>query len=248
MHARLAIQHRFERGFSWSLAGDGLLSCRSHALVDDDDGIWLIDPIDCVGLDEALAEIGNVAGVIVLLDRHLRDAPELARRHGVGLHVPPGRWRRGHPRPRSATALVAEITNCPFRFFPVVERQGAWLEYALWWREPGILVVAEALGTTAVCRARRADAFGVHPLLRLGRPPATLVALRHNPRLLLVGHGDPVLPSPAPTGGARARHLGRDIRRVVRHARRDVPHLVMQVPHLATDLVRARRDGRRLSC
>jgi len=59
----------------------------SHALRGTD-GVWVFDPLDGPGVDEALADLGEVAGVAVLSQFHARDAGELAARHGVAVHVP----------------------------------------------------------------------------------------------------------------------------------------------------------------
>ncbi|MCW2973510.1 MAG: hypothetical protein JWN72_1783 [Thermoleophilia bacterium] len=138
-----------------------------------------------------LKELGGpVVGVIVLLDRHVRDAPDVARRHDAPLLVPPGRWRTGHQRPRGAHALTQRVEGCPFRFFPVVERDGAWLEHALWWEAAGVLVVAEAVGTTDYCTLGTGAPLGIHPALRFGIRRSGLSELSHRPTMLLVGHGD----------------------------------------------------------
>lgn len=54
----------------------------SHA-VRGDDGVWLFDPIDAPGVDDLIAEVGDVAGVAVLSSFHARDADAFARRHDV---------------------------------------------------------------------------------------------------------------------------------------------------------------------
>ena len=48
----------------------------SHAF--EDDGVYLVDPLDAVNLDEKLKEFGEVKGTVVFLDRHQRDSEELA--------------------------------------------------------------------------------------------------------------------------------------------------------------------------
>ncbi|MBC7460890.1 MAG: hypothetical protein H7287_05970 [Thermoleophilia bacterium] len=242
MTSSIAITARFDRGLSWSLHGAGQLACRSHALVADDGGIWLIDPIDGAGLDAALDELGgSVGGVVVLLDRHLRDAPAVAGRHGVPLLVPPGRWRAGHAPPRGSVPLSPRVDGCPFTFLPLVERDGAWLEQALWWEEQEMLVVAEAIGTTEYCRVPRDAPFGMHPVLRFGARCRALSELPHEPRLLLVGHGEPVRAVDIPA-------LGDGIRSVAREARSGIPRMLMRVPGWIVGGIQARRAGRHLSC
>ncbi|MCW2959697.1 MAG: hypothetical protein JWM90_84 [Thermoleophilia bacterium] len=223
----VAVTHRFPRGISWTRGGPALLECRSHALVDDDGGVWLVDPIDGPGLDAELAPLGRVVGVIVLLDRHLRDAPAVARRHGARLLVPPGRWRRAVPD--GAEPIREQVVGCPFHFAPVVERDRQWLEQLLWWPQQGVLVVAEAVATLDAYRAS-AEAIGVHPLLRV-RPPVALRDARLRPTLLLVGHGDPVERDATPS-----------LLRALTRARRDLPLLFVALPRLL--LARRRADPR----
>jgi len=131
----------------------------SHALAADA-GTWLIDPVDRPRVDE----LGGVAGVIQLLDRHNRDCASIAARLGVPHHVVP-REPLG-----------------PFEFLPVRLKR-RWREVALWWRDERVLVCAEAYGTAAFYRAGD-ERLGVHPLLR-GRPPRLDV----RPDVILCGHG-----------------------------------------------------------
>ena len=67
----------------------------SHAL-SHDGGVWLVDPVDGDGLEELLAPLGEVRGVLQLLDRHARDGAALARRHGVPLLETPFDRVAGH--------------------------------------------------------------------------------------------------------------------------------------------------------
>src|SRR5699024_3715660 len=68
---------RFDGGVGWLAHPDERMQRASHAL-STDDGVWLVDPVDADGLDDLLAEEGDVAGVVILLDRHKRDAARLA--------------------------------------------------------------------------------------------------------------------------------------------------------------------------
>jgi hypothetical protein len=142
----------------------------SHALADDGD-VWLIDPVDGDGLDERLAALGTVRGVIQLFKHHPRDCAALAGRYGVPLR----------PMPR------APIPGAPFQ--PVDVAHGRWWdEVALWWPERRVLVVTESLGTTPYYLAR-GERLGVHPLRRL-TPPRILTGAPAEH--LLPGHGAPV--------------------------------------------------------
>lgn len=157
-------------GVGWIAAEPAHLQRASHALAHDG-GVWLIDPVDGDGLEERLARLGEVRGVLQLIDRHPRDCAALALRHGVPLLQAP----------------FERVPGAPFQPVAVMSRS-RWTETALWWRERRALVVAEALGTAAHYTAP-GQALGVHPLLRL-RPPRALADLA--PEVLLPGHGPPL--------------------------------------------------------
>jgi hypothetical protein len=196
----------FDIGFSW--APDEQLRRTSHALATGA-GVWLIDPVDVPGALERAAALGEPAGVLQLLDRHRRDCAAIAARLGV-------------PHLR----LPAAVAGSPFSVVPVLGLPG-WHEIALWWPEPAVLVVAEAIGTTPFFTLSRAPA-GVHPVLRL-TPPRSLRG--HEPEHLLVGHGRG-LHGPAATealAGAYAR------------ARRDLPGLPGMLSATARAAIAARK-------
>jgi len=47
----------------------------------------VFDPVDAPGVDDLLADLGTVAGVVVGLDRHKRDSAAIATRHDVPVYV-----------------------------------------------------------------------------------------------------------------------------------------------------------------
>jgi hypothetical protein len=191
---------RWDGGAGWIAFPDEDMQRASHALVIDsaerssagsqtqsgDGEVWVVDPVDVPGLDEWLAAMGEVAGVVVLLDRHQRDAAEIANRHAVSVHIPA--WMRG-----VADEFVAPVerlgdTLGPYEVRRLVDTVG-WQEAALYDPEAGTLLVPEALGTVGYYLAG-AERVGVHPMLRLVSPPRSLVGL--DVERLLVGHGDGV--------------------------------------------------------
>jgi hypothetical protein len=153
-----------EEGFGW-LETTGMRRT-SHALAAGG-RVWVIDPIEGEGVDERIRSLGEPAGVVQLLDRHVRAGEAFALRLGVPRHVVP-----------------AALPGTPFELIRVL-RSRWWQEVALWWPEPGILVCADALGTVPFFRAGN-EAAGLHPFLRLV-PPRKLAGL--GARHLLVGHG-----------------------------------------------------------
>lgn len=187
----------------------------------------MFDPIDMPGIDDELARLGTVTGVVVLLDRHMRDSVEVAARHEVPLHVLVGRIRQWVPA--DAIRYDADIEGCPFRFLVVQQRDGIWIERAAWWPERRLLIVAEAVGNAEYFLVHATDSLGVHPLLRL-QPPKTLVGL--DPELLLPGHGTPVHDA----GEALDQVLGRSVR--------DMPAFIARFPGLTRSWRRAQREGR----
>ena len=155
-----------EFAFGWFDEEDRLRRT-SHALLDGD-GVWLIDPVASEDAISRARSLGELRGVIQLLDRHDRDARELSEQLAVPLHRVPRR----------------SIYGASFEF-PNVLRTRFWDEVALWSPERRTLVAADALGTVAYFRPPR-DQLGVHPFLRLW-PPRSLRPLF--PEHVLVGHG-----------------------------------------------------------
>jgi hypothetical protein len=155
-------------GFGW-IDESGAVPRTSHALVADG-GVWLIDPVAWPDAVESARELGEVRGVLQLLDRHGRDSRRLADELGAPHHVVP----------------TNPVEGAPFEFLPVARR--VWREVALWWPERRVLACADAVGTLGYFRAP-GERLGVHPLLRLW-PPRSL--RRVYPRHVLTGHGEGV--------------------------------------------------------
>ena len=131
--------------------------------------------------------------MLVLLDRHRRDADAFATRLGVPVVETP----------------FAGLAGTPFEVLPLV-RSRFWREVALWWPERRTLVCGDALGTLGYFRGPDGP-LGVHPMLRL-KPPRALAGLV--PEHVLVGHGEGVHgPEAAP---ALARALARARRGIPR--------------------------------
>ena len=191
MPRTVRVYDEYAFGFSWVL--EETMQRTSHALIVDGK-IWLVDP---VAFDEALdraAGLGEIAGVLQLLDRHGRDCAALAGRFGVPLHKVPD-----------------SVPGTPFRAIPVVRFPG-WKETALWWPEHDALAVAEVVGSNELYTGGR-GAAGMHPMLR-PLPPRGLRS--YSPRHLLMGHGSGVHGAAA-TPALRQAHerARRDIARVL---------------------------------
>lgn len=159
----------FEHGVSWVM--DEWMQRGSHALVHEGK-VWLIDPVDVPEAIEQAVQLGEIAGVIQLLDRHPRACAALAEHYGVPHHV-----------------LPDELPGTPFQVISVLSGR-AWSERAIWWPDTGTLVVAEQVGTNPYYALSKASKVGVHPMMRgfLGTRVGEHLPVQH----LLVGHGAPV--------------------------------------------------------
>ena len=194
MHLTFTYEHDW--GFGWIAAEPPAMERASHALAHEG-GVWLVDPVDGDGLHERIAALGEVRGVLQLLDRHPRDARGPRRPLRGAPHRDPVRRRCRAPRSRPSGSPTAGAGGR--------------------WRSGGpsraVLVVTEALGTTAFFAAP-GERVGVHALLRL-TPPHRLTGIpaRH----LLVGHGPPLEGDDVPEQIARA----------VTRSRRDMPKLLI---------------------
>ncbi|MFB6220735.1 MAG: hypothetical protein ABEH90_04785 [Halolamina sp.] len=208
MSPTLDVVSRWDGGISWSLAEDRL-ERTSHALTTED-GVWIIDPVDAPGLDDELDELGEVAGVTLLVDRHKRDTEAVAQRHGVPVSLP-------GPLAPVARDLETECERYPntlpetgFEVIRLLSNPG-WQEAALYDEERGTLVVQEALGANEIFTTP-GERIGVHPLLRLLPPRKALSDL--DPDRVLVGHGEGVF-----------EDAGEELRGALRRSRRTAPRL-----------------------
>ncbi len=141
-------------------------------------GCLLVDPVDGDGLDQAIEPLGAVIGVCTLLDRHRRDATRLADRYTCPHLVPSTLAGSGEP------LVIDGIQERAILAAP------GWNESALWLPERGLLVSADALGTTPYFLADGGESIGIHPVLRLRPPVGAFRGLA--PTAIAVGHGAPV--------------------------------------------------------
>lgn len=181
--ADVRVIDEHDGGIGWIAHPDEPMQRASHALLVDGD-VWLVDPVDAAGLDDVLAEYGEVAGVVVLLDRHKRDADALARRHGVSIHLPDPLGGIADAFEAPVERFRHDLADTGYAAYPVVDRSW-WREAALYSEATGVLVVPEALGSTEFFCVGD-ERLGVHVGLR-PRPPRSLGRL--TPERVLVGHG-----------------------------------------------------------
>ncbi len=167
-------------GFGWIAYPGEEMQRASHAFRTAD-GVYVIDPVDIDDLDDHLAALGDVAGVVLTLDRHERDCAAVARRHDVPVYVPEFFGK---------TSLDAETKPLRgvldrFDVIPVVNWP-FWNEIALWDDESGELWVSEAVGTVDYYTTGDEE-LGVHPMLRAVPPRKKLGDL--SPGELYCAHG-----------------------------------------------------------
>jgi hypothetical protein len=176
----------------------------SHAVDAADGGVWVLDPLDAPGLDDLLADRGDVRGVVVGSDYHARDAGAVARRHDVAVHV-----HRSLDRIADRVdAPVERFDDALGAFDPIPLRPlFAWRETALYRPDDGTLYVPDFLSSHPKFRVG-GERIGMPTLSRLTAPPARLAAL--DPERILFGHGEGVFDGAAAAlsdalGGARRR-------------------------------------------
>lgn len=179
-----------EDGFGWIAHPGEEMQRASHAFRTDD-GVYVVDPVDVPDLDEHLAALGDVTGVVVGLDRHERDSEVVAARHDVPVYVPEFFGETSIEEKTKPLRGVLER----FDVIPVVNKP-FWNEIALWDGESGVLWVSEAVGTVEYYTTKSED-LGVHPMLRAFPPRKKLGGL--SPGELYCGHGAGVT-----TGAAQA--------------------------------------------
>jgi len=203
----LTVVDRFEGGVGWIAHPEETMRRASHA-VESDGGLWIIDPVDAEGLDDLLSEYAAPEGVVVLLDRHKRDAAAVANRHDVAVYVP--EWMDGVAGDIDAPTRRFGAELAGFRVDRLIDNP-LWQEATLFDGET--LVVPEALGTVEYFRAPAED-LGVHPMLRV-LPPTDLRS--YDPDRLLVGHGAGIFEDVGPT-----------IRRAIDEGRGRAPSLYLK--------------------
>ncbi len=181
---------RYDGGVGWIAYPNETMERASHAVAvsNDETGesdVWVFDPVDAPGVDDLIAELGTVAGVVVGLDRHKRDAAAIANRHDVPVYV--ADWMTGVADDLDAPVerFGSRLADTGFETFRVRDTAvPPWQEVGFFDGET--LVVPESLGSASYFRGDR-ERLGVHPMLRL-TPPTTALSGR-DPDRVLVGHG-----------------------------------------------------------
>lgn len=213
----------FDGGFGWIAHPEETMERASHALVDGEE-IWLVDPVDAEGLDDRLAEAGEVAGVVVLFNYHRRDAAAIATRHDVPVYLPEGMSALDDGDLAAPVERFEDELNGTGFYLREVVHARFWQEWALF--DGTTLVVPESVGTADYFTAP-GERLGVSLLRRLVPPKSTLGGLE--PERVLCGHGEGVF---ADASG--------ELERALEVARQTAPRLYLKyAPTLLRNLASA---------
>jgi hypothetical protein len=175
----------WDGGFGWVAHPDEAGSRTSHA-VRTVDGVYLFDPLDAPGIDDRIAELGDVASVATLSEYHARDAGVFARRYDVPVTVP--RWlSRVHDRVDASVERVDD-SLAGFELRPV-RPLSAWRECLAYRTCDRTLYVPDYLSSHAKFTVG-SERVGLPSLSRLDPPREAFAG--YEPNRILFGHGSGV--------------------------------------------------------
>lgn len=175
---------RWDGGLGW-LAHPREAGRRASHAVAGEDGVWLLDPLDAPGVDDRVADLGDVAGVAVLSNFHVRDAGAVAERHGVPVSVPSWLDRAAGLLDMPVERVDGRLGDSGFdlrRCEPVP----GWSEAVAYREDDGTLYVPDVLGTGPTYTAG-GERLGVYLLVRPFPPRGTFADV--TPDRVVVGHG-----------------------------------------------------------
>jgi hypothetical protein len=179
-------------GFGWVAYPDEPGRRVSHAVRGADDGVWVFDPLDAPGIDERIAALGDVAGVVVCADYHARDAGAFARRHDVPVSVPTWLDRVAGRVDAPVERIADGIAGFELRRLRPL---WAWHEVVAFRPSDGTLYVPDFLTTQETFRVD-GERVGMPTVSRL-RPPVDAFA-DWSPERVLLGHGEGVFEDATP--------------------------------------------------
>lgn len=178
-------------GFSWIADPDERGQRASHAL-STDAGVWLVDPVDADGLDARVEALGEPAGVLLIQDRHSRDAAAIADRHDVPIYAPEWMQLLREKLEAPVEAIGTTLPGSNYAIHRLIETE-EWEEAIIVDEQAGTLIVPETVGTLPAFRDHD-NALGVHP--GVDEPPEILS--QWTPERILVGHGASILEDATP--------------------------------------------------
>jgi hypothetical protein len=205
-----AVVDQWDGGVGWIAHPEETMERASHALATDE-GVWLVDPLCAPGVADLLGDLGEVAGVILLSNYHLRDADVFAERYDIPVTLPGS--MTGLEERLDGTVSLLEVGTAVggYELFTVA--------HSSWWQEYGLtdgetLVVGESVGTAEYLRAGEED-LGVILLRRLAPPRDALTG--RDPERILTGHGPGL-----------HENAGEALEEALRNARRRFPRALLE--------------------
>lgn len=175
----------WDGGISWFAHPEEDAMRGSHAIATES-GVWVIDPLDAEGLDDRLSELGEVTGVVVIHDRHTRNAEVIADRHDVAVHAPEWMDLTREKLQKEPELLDEELPGTTYKIHQLINTE-EWEEAILVDEAGNTMVVMETLGTLpGFCEGD--DDIGLHP--NLDQTPDGLTD--YQPERILVGHGESI--------------------------------------------------------
>ncbi|WP_136687940.1 hypothetical protein [Halorhabdus amylolytica] len=178
-----AIIDRFDGGVGWIAHPDEAGRRASHA-IRGEEGVWLFDPLEAPGVEDLLADLGDVVGVAVCSNWHTRDADIFADRFDVPIFVP--EWMDRVPEKVDAPvdSYDRELAESGFIVDPVDPLPG-WREGVAYRESDGTLYTPDLLSTRWTVGSERVTLT----LPCRFFPPRDLLG-DLEPNRILVGHGE----------------------------------------------------------
>lgn len=188
----LEVIDEWGRGVGWLAYPDEDGERASHAVVGEEGGVWVIDPIDAPGVDELLADLGEVVGIAVLSNYHARDAGAIAERHGVSVYLPQWMDRvedRIDHEDVPIKRYTGQLGDSGFRIQQC--SLGLGTQEAVAYRpSDSTIYIADMLGTLPFATVGE-ERIGVYLTMRLFPPHETFG--EYTPERIIVGHGPGIL-------------------------------------------------------
>ncbi|WP_226023100.1 hypothetical protein [Halomicrobium salinisoli] len=181
-----AVIDRWDGGVGWIAHPSETGRRASHAVTAPGGGLWLFDPIDAPGVDDLIADVGEVAGVAVLSGYHARDADAFADRYGVPVHVP--RWLERIPPRLDARVELVEDRLAGFELREL-RPMGLWREAVAYRDGDGTLYVPDFLTAVPSFTVGR-ERVAMPTFARLSAPREPFADA--SPDRILFGHGSGV--------------------------------------------------------
>lgn len=181
---RTLVVDEWEDGFGWIAHPDEDSRRVSHAVAGDD-GVWVFDPIDAPGLDHAIASLGDVAGVAVLSNYHVRDADVFADRYDVPVTVPEWFHRVTDQLDAPIERTSDEIGASGFSLRRV-DPLPSWREAVAWRESDRTLYAADVVSTLTLYRVGD-ERIAPFMLCRLFPPRRVFADV--DPERIICGHG-----------------------------------------------------------